>query len=71
MVLVRAPNFGTESLFWNLFHVGTNYKFYCHCLFAFNLGDVTFFRLQDILINTVPGVFEDLKFKISEGLDQN
>ena len=29
------------------------------------------FRYQDILTNTVSGVFEDLKFKISEGSDQN
>ena len=35
---------------------------------------VTFFqtsRYQGILKATVPGVFEDLKFKISEGSDQN
>ena len=38
------------------------------------LGCVTFFqtsRYQGILKATVSGVFEDLKFKISEGLDQN
>ena len=38
------------------------------------LGDVIFVltsRYQDILTNTVSVVFEDLKFKISEGSDQN
>ena len=28
-------------------------------------------KYQDILTNTVSGVFEDLKFKILEGSDQN
>ena len=35
------------------------------------LGDTSFFRLQGIVKATVSKVFEDLKFKISEGLDQN
>ena len=38
------------------------------------LGDVIFSktsRYQGILTNTVSGVFEDLKFKVSEGSDQN
>jgi hypothetical protein len=32
---------------------------------------MSYFCYQDILTNTVSGVFEDLKFKISEGSDQN
>ena len=35
------------------------------------LGDSGFFRHQGIVKATVSGVFEDLKFKISEGSDQN
>ena len=35
------------------------------------LGLHRVFCYQDILTNTVSGVFEDLKFKISEGSDQN
>ena len=39
------------------------------------IGDSGFFRLQGIKVcivkATVFGVFEDLKFKISEGSDQN
>ena len=32
---------------------------------------MSYFCYQDILTNTVSGVFEDLKFKISEGYKQN
>ena len=32
---------------------------------------MSYFCYKDILTNTVSGVFEDLKFKISEGLDQD
>ena len=35
------------------------------------LGDSGFFRLQGIVEATVFGVFEDLKFNISGGSDQN
>ena len=35
------------------------------------LGDTGFFRLQGILKCTVSWVFENLKFKISDGSDQN
>ena len=42
-----------------------------HNLVVCTLGCVTFFRLQGILKATVSGVLEDLKFKISEGSDQN
>ena len=35
------------------------------------LGDTEFFRLQGIVKVTVSGEFEDLKFKISESLNQN
>ena len=35
------------------------------------LGDSGFFRHQGIVKATVSEVFEDLKFKISEGSDQN
>jgi len=31
---------------------------------------MSYFCYHDILTNTVSGVFEDLKFKISEGSDQ-
>ena len=37
---------------------------------VYTVGDVIL-CYQDILTNTVSGVFEDLKFKISEGSDQN
>ena len=37
----------------------------------YTLGDTWFFRLQGIVKSTVFGVFEDLKFKISEGYKQN
>ena len=32
---------------------------------------MSYFYYQDTLTNTVSGVFEDLKFKITEGSDQN
>ena len=32
---------------------------------------MSYFCYQDILTNLVSGVFEDLKFQISEGSDQN
>ena len=35
------------------------------------LGNTGFFRLQGIVKATVSRVFEDLKFKMSEGSDQN
>ena len=35
------------------------------------IQDFSDYRYQDIVKATVSGVFEDLKFKISEGLDQN
>ena len=38
---------------------------------AYTLGDTGFFRHQGIVKSTVSGVFEDLKFKSSEGYDQN
>ena len=40
----------------------------------YNLGDSVFFQTssyQGIVKATVSGVFEDLKFKISEGSEQN
>ena len=37
----------------------------------YTLGDSGFFRLQGIVKATGSGVIEDLKFKISEGSDQN
>ena len=42
--------------------------------YVYKLGCVTFFktsRYQDILKATASGVLQDLKFKISEGSDQN
>ena len=34
------------------------------------LGDTGYFRLQGIVKSTLSRVFQDLKLKISEGLDQ-
>ena len=43
--------------------------------YVHTLGDTGFFRrqgtYQGIVKSAVSGVFEDLKFKISEGSDQN
>ena len=49
------------------------YKQYLYfiSLKIYTLGDTGFFRLQGIVKTTVSMVFEDLKFKMSEGLDQN
>jgi hypothetical protein len=43
----------------------------CFNILASTLGDTGFFRLQGIVKATNSGVFEDLKFKISECSDQN
>ena len=43
-------------------------------MYVLTLGDSGFFstsRYQGIVKATVSGVFEDLKFKVSEGSDQN
>ena len=53
-------------------HAVCTWKLKIHKTYKY-LGDTEFFRLQGIKVlkATVSGVFEDLKFKISEGSDKN
>ena len=58
------------SFGFGLAHV--DYRLYQHFICQVStLGDSGFFRHQGIVKAALFGVFEDLKFKISEGSDQN
>ena len=73
----EIPNiFGISILFFKIVLDRADWDRHCQIL---NLGiyirgcliSLDFKVSRYILTNTVSGVFEDLKFKISEGLDQN
>ena len=62
---------------WRFVNIGSaNFPGLCSCSLVKKcivciIGDSGFFRHQGIVKATVFGIVEDLKFKISEGSDQN